>query len=248
MYEERKYRQSMGTDRFRSFSVSYFETDLWIGVDRSSYCLDMEEFVLKEIRSLRKELDDYIHKDKAFAGSLSPIKNSADMPQIAKDMTEAAGRAGIGPLGAVAGAFSQYIGRSVAEKFNVKEIAVENGGDIYLKIQDEINIFVYAGDSPLSQKVGICVPKEYSPLGICTSAGRVGHSFSYGNADAVMVACKDTLLADAYATALGNMIKKESDIDKVLEKANSIKEILAIVIICNDKMGIRGEFQLEVIN
>ena len=44
---------------------------------------------------------------------------------------------------------------------------------------------------------GIVVPAEFSPLGICTSSGTVGHSFSFGKADAAMICCRDAALADA---------------------------------------------------
>ena len=49
---------------------------------------------------------------------------------------------------------------------------------------------------------------EKSKLGICTSAGTVGPSLSFGKADAVVVVCEDVLLADAFATAFGNKDRK----------------------------------------
>ena len=48
------------------------------------------------------------------------------------------------------------------------------------------------------------------PMGICTSSGTVGHSLSFGKADAVCVKAKSVSLADAAATAIGNMVKSQT--------------------------------------
>ena len=66
---------------------------------------------------------------------------------------------------------------------------------------------IYAGNSPLSEKLALEISPEMSPLGICTSSGTVGHSLSFGKADAALIISKDTFLADAVATATGNMVK-----------------------------------------
>jgi len=126
-------------------------------------------------------------------------------------MMNASEQTGIGPMSAVAGAFSYHIGNMLEQRYGLKEVIVENGGDLYLNITKDTLISVYAGNSPLSEKVGLRVPAEYSPLGICTSAGTVGPSLNFGAADAVMVACKNTLLADSYATALIGPIPVCSD-------------------------------------
>jgi hypothetical protein len=82
---------------------------------------------------------------------------------------------------------------------------------------------------------------------VCTSSGTVGPSLSFGKADAVMVACKDAALADAWATSLGNRVQTTEDIDIVLKFTEQIKEILSLVIICGGKVGIRGIFDLKLI-
>ena len=42
-------------------------------------------------------------------------------------------------------------------------------------------------------------------MGICTSSGTVGHSLSFGKADAVVVTAGSATLADAAATAICNV-------------------------------------------
>jgi len=71
-YIGRDYRRRMGA-RFRAFSASYKETDLWIGVDPSSYSSRMEDFAASYAMSLRLELDAYIAQRPEFLSSLTPI-------------------------------------------------------------------------------------------------------------------------------------------------------------------------------
>jgi len=125
-------------------------------------------------------------------------------------------------------------------------IFVENGGDIYANIQENIDIAVFAGTSPLSKKVGFTIQADQAPLGICTSSGTVGPSLSFGKADAVMIICKDCALADTYATAFANEITTTDDIAPCIEKIGKTKDILAAICIKDDKIGIHGIFDLKL--
>ena len=84
---------------------------------------------------------------------------------------------------------------------------VENGGDIFLKIDQPATVALFAGKSPLSHRVGLRIDPAWSPLGVCTSSGTVGHSLSFGRADAACVVAPGAALADAAATALGNRVQ-----------------------------------------
>jgi ApbE superfamily uncharacterized protein (UPF0280 family) len=82
------------------------------------------------------------------------------------------------------------------------------------------------------------------PYGICTSSGTLGHSKSFGKADAATVLSYSCPLADASATALGNMVNKPSDINDAIEKGKSIPGILGIVIIKGESIGLWGDLKL----
>ena len=127
-------------------------------------------------------------------------------------------------------------------------MVIENGGDIYALLTNELVLSIYAGTSPLSEKIGIVIPSGMKKLGICTSSGTVGPSLSFGKADAVAVTCENVLLADALATMLGNEVKSPEDIQKVLELSEKFPEIISVVIICEDKVGVRGKFEIKLLN
>lgn len=243
-YEPRLYRNLMGKGRFKHFSVAFKETDLWIGVESRHYCPDMEDFTLKHLKRLRTLLEEHIRKYPEFFYSLVPYNASVNLPEIAAIMVEASKKANVGPMAAVAGAFSQEIGRLLEDAYGLGEIAVENGGDIYIKTKESTTLSVYVGNCALSDRIAIEIPPTAGPLGICTSSGRVGHSLSFGIADAVTVICKDAALADAYATYFGNIVQPGRDIKDVLAISSRCKDIIAILVVAEDKLGARGGIKL----
>jgi len=241
----RSYRRLFGS-RFRGFLASYKETDLWIGVDPGSYDPRMEDFAASRARHYRLELEAYATRRPEFIPSLVPIADDSEAPPVAAAMIAAGRAAGVGPMAAVAGAVAELAGRDLEAEFGCREIAVENGGDLWLKFEEAVDASVFAGASPLSGKVGVSIPPEFSPIGLCTSSGSVGPSLSLGRADAAMVACRSAALADAWATALGNAVSTEEDIESALDLALGIEGLVSAIIVKGGRMGIRGELPLKL--
>lgn len=246
-FQARTYRTQFNTERFKGFIVTHFETDLWIGVSPTSFDEKMKDIALAKMKSLRKKFDDYITAEPFFKKSLKPFQPTEAAPNEALEMADAAEKAGIGPMSTVAGLFAREIGEEILKNFSVEELVIENGGDIYVQLKNELVLSVFAGESILSEQIGLVIPAGNKKLGICTSAGTVGPSLSYGLADAVVVVCEDILLADAFATALGNKVKSPDHVEKVIKQAEKYTEIQSLLIICEDKIGVKGESEIRIL-
>jgi len=245
-YTHRTYRQRFRNDRWHGFVAKYKETDVWIGVDKKSFHREMPKFAEQIIYALRKEADEYLTYDPLYALSLVPYRALDFAPILLKEMSDISFQTGIGPMATVAGAFAERIARELKKKFEIQEIIVENGGDIYADIQEDIEVAIFAGDSPLSDKIGLRIAAKKSPLGICTSSGTVGPSLSFGQADAVMIVCKNAALADAYASVFANKIQTSEDINPVLAQIEREKNILSALVVKDDKLGIIGQFEMTL--
>ncbi len=236
MYEKRFYRELLNNDLY-TFSVCVGETDLSISCDHN-----LEKQAYGAIIKARKIISDYSSKNKMFQSSLIPLKDGSVNEPLITQMLKAGQIANVGPFASVAGAIAEYVGKSLVKY--CKNVIIENGGDIYLQSTTERTIGIYAGDSPLTGKITIKIKKEDYPIGVCTSSGTVGHSLSFGKADAVVVLSKDTALADAVATATCNMIKTKEDIILAIEKAYNIDGIIGVLAIMGDQLGVIGEIEL----
>jgi hypothetical protein len=237
MYEVRTYRHWIKDKDLISFNIVVKETDLYI---RASTNLKRKAYKL--VLKYRNALESYIRQHPTFLTSLEPLPVSDDAPHIIKEMSAAAEKAGVGPMASVAGAIAEFVGNELSA-FS-PEIIIENGGDIYLKSLEKRIVGIYAGKLPLTGKIGLEINGQDTPLGICTSSGTVGHSLSYGKADAVVVLSKSATLADAAATAIGNLIVQPGDIPNGLEFANGIGGLKGVIIIKGDRVGLWGEVNI----
>jgi len=157
-------------------------------------------------------------------------------------MLAAGSEAGIGPMAAVAGAIAEFVGNRL--QVLSEELIIENGGDIFLKSRQERCVAVFAGDSPLSGRVALKIAPSDRPSGICTSSGTVGHSLSFGRADAVCILSESPTLSDAAATAVGNVVKAKADISLGIERAQSIRGVQGVLIIIGDRLGLWGKMEI----
>lgn len=242
MYVNRTYREAFSNKDLRGFRVIVRETDLYVSVDQSSFSPDLEQKVEKLILALRYDLETYISSDSEFKTTLQPHLLAPGAPVIARTMAAAANTAGVGPMAAVAGAFAETIGRELLKLSS--EVIVENGGDIFMASPKKRLAGVFAGTSPFSGRLAVEVPPDKMPLGICTSSGTVGPSFSFGRADATVIISRSTALADAAASAAGNAVQTGEDVKKGIEVAKSIPGVLGAVLIKDDKMAVWGEFNI----
>jgi ApbE superfamily uncharacterized protein (UPF0280 family) len=238
MYQPRTYRDWVKNKDLVSFNVIVEETDCYISA--SSNLTGKARRIIQKYRS---HLKKYITANPLFLTTLEPLACPEDAPLIVKAMCKAGKQASVGPMASVAGAIAYFVGEELAA-FS-QEVIIENGGDIYLRSTRNRLIGIYAGQSPLSGKLGIEIQAKDTPLGISTSSGTVGHSLSFGKADAVVILAESAVLSDAVATNIGNLIITPADIPNGIAKAQIIDGVRGIVIIKGEEMGVWGDIKLR---
>jgi ApbE superfamily uncharacterized protein (UPF0280 family) len=235
----------MGNDRWQIFRSLYRETDLWVAVSRDYSVKDIEACTSQRIKHYRNILENHIRRQPGFRTSLVPVSAINDVEPVIAEMYWASSAASTGPMAAVAGAIAQFVCNDLIHEFNLAEVVIENGGDIFLKLDSEATISVYAGTSALSEKISLLMKPEETPLSVCTSSATVGHAFSMGKADACMIACRSGALADAYATQFCNMVTSRDQVLEITETALMKPDILSVVIIMDDMVGLGGKLSFR---
>ena len=236
-YKERTYRKRVTAKGLESFHVAVKETDLWVSSGRT---------LVAETRDLvfnfRHQIESYIQVHPDFLTALQPYPADPLAPPLVRTMIESTRVVGVGPMASVAGAIAESVGLGLLTLTD--QVIVENGGDVFLKVNRPVTISVFAGNSPLSEKIGLLVSTKKMPLGVCTSSGTVGHSLSMGVADVACVIASTAALADGAATALGNRIHEKRDLNRIAPWAGSIKGILGCLVILGDSMAAWGDVEL----
>jgi ApbE superfamily uncharacterized protein (UPF0280 family) len=197
--------------------------------------------VAKEsIKSNRELLEEYRKTHPKFLWTLKPVPVPAE-PLVAKLMAEAAAKASVGPMAAVAGVLADLAVKDMLACGCLVAV-VEDGGEVSAASNAPVDVAVAVGDEALSKRFGFRLEKF--PVGVATSSGRFSHALSFGDAEAATVFCREAGLADAAATAVGNVVKGE-DADEAIQQgmkvAESIVGVEGALIIYKGKVGTWGK-------
>lgn len=240
-YQKRTYRRLVHRDNLVSFRVTVKETDILVHATGP-----LEDITKELVLKYRGYIEAYIDQKPEFVTTLRPWHISGPAPLIVKDMAAAGEKVGVGPMAAVAGAIAEHVGLELLP--HTREVIVENGGDVFLKVDGPVTIGIFAGSSPLSLRIGLRIDSESKPLAVCTSSGTVGHSLSLGKADAVCVLSDSGALADAAATSIGNRVQSKTDIQEALDFGKRVEGVTGIVVIIGDAVGLWGDLEIVPLN
>lgn len=237
-YQERSYR-TLEQSGLISTYVRMVETDLHILAP-----VAVEDEALRLVAEVRRQIEGYIRATPLFLDSLVPLPADPAAPQAVQEMLTVGLAAGVGPMAAVAGVIAEAVGLGL-QRAGIEDLLVENGGDIFIARKQACTVAVFAGTSPLSNRVGIRLAAENQPCGVCCSSGTVGHSLSFGHADAVVVVASGTALADAAATRIGNEVGRgPAPLDAALRVARSIEGLTGVLIVRGEQLGAWGSIEL----
>lgn len=202
-------------------------------------CCSRFEAATAEIVRQRRILEAYIDRAPRFGSSLEPVEADAGAPEIARRMARAARLVGVGPMAAVAGAMAQAAAEAAVDA-GAPEAIVENGGDIYLQAAEEVTIGLDSGTAALADRLAFSLQPDDTPIAVCSSSGKMGHSMSLGDCDLAVVVAKDAALADAAATLAANLVKTVEQVDSTLERIAGIAGIDGVLIVKHDRVGLAG--------
>jgi len=238
-YQYRFYRHWVDTDGLKSARILDRETDILVLTNKSAD----RDFLTARVRQYRWDIENYISKDRRFLTALKPIEVELHAPTIIQKMSSAAKSVNVGPMAAVAGAIAASLGDDLLKE-GFKEVIIENGGDIFLASRKTRTVGIYAGKVKQWQRLALKIRPKMAPLSICTSSGTVGHSLSFGSADAVVILSNDGALADAAATAVANRINCKEDLPQAIAFSRSIKHITGSLIIFKNNLASWGNIEL----
>jgi len=218
---------------------SFKETNLLIKCDEEQAI----DAAIEASLQARREIESFITRCPDFRWSLEPLELGGGHPRVIELMLKAGKLADVGPFAAVAGAISQ-VAAEAAQRAGTKNVIIENGGDIAIAGNQEFRVGVFAGGAEGSGKIGFLVKPDELPIGICTSSGTLGHSISFGEADALVAIGREASVADAAATSIANAVKGADvklSINKGLERAKQIPEVLGCLAVRGKYFGTCGK-------
>ncbi len=237
MYTQRFYRGLTAGGKLHSWRTALAESDLEIHASKP-----MKGFAARALASCRRDLETHIGMHPVFGESMVPI-STAPRCGIAKEMEAAAEAFGTGPMAAVAGAVAQGVGEQL--RLFSPTVIVENGGDIWAVHPGRLRFMIYPGEgSPFNGNLVFSVDCGKG-MAVCTSSGRMGPSLSFGTADSVTAVHPSGAMADAAATAIGNSVRSDADVQRVIALESCRHRLTALVVCFGGSLGIWGAIRME---
>jgi len=197
------------------------------------------EIAKNKIIECRREIEDFIIKNPDFKEILIPFNYKKTSPEIIKKMCRASKVFNIGPMSTVAAVIAEYALDEMISN-GAKHAIIDNGGDLALFTNNPVTIGIYTGNKNTNH-YGLIIPPTKNKLGICTSSGKIGPSLSFGNTDTTTILSHNICLADAAATAIGNIVIDKNDIKKVIEILSKTSDINGSIITIKDNICFWGD-------
>ncbi len=209
------------------------ETAVTIAADRTYIASAVDA-----IKVARRDIERQIRKDRFFLTTLEPYDAKQCTSKVTERMCRASEMAGVGPMAAVAGAIAQTALETMMAE-GCSHAWVDNGGDIALMLGSPVTLEVFT--TPGSAKTfAFNLRATQKPVGICSSSGRLGHSISFGDSDIALVLADDAVIADAFATALGNEVKTKESLRVCFDKLKGVGAVRGGLVMIDGEAAVYG--------
>lgn len=183
-----------------------------------------------------EQLQSYALRNPAFRQSKRPIVVPTDAPDIVREMVEAAGNAGVGPMFTFQGAVTDQVGRFLARA--KADLTVACGGDYFILTRRRMKLAVRRrGGEPIN----VVLEPDSVGVGVSTTLGR-GRGGE--GPDGLAVIAGSCMAADAAAAGVQAILPKADGFRLALQYIEQVPGVVGGVIVVGRKMGFAGKVEV----
>lgn len=231
IYERKDYRNRLTLAQAVTFEVEVRETHLHIQAHS-----DLTAKAKDSVFRYRYQVEEYLRQHPAFRETESPIQVYASAPEIVRYCDLSSRVTNVPPMSCMSGAIADFVARDLA--VDSANIIVSSGGDSSVRSSFPLDVYLYAGGSPLHDKLVLALPSFRKPFGIATYVPEKG-------LDAVTVVSRSACWASAFAKDMGTRSANGEQLHVVLDRAAGYVDVGGIVAIAGKRMILGGELVLR---
>ncbi len=198
----------------------------------------LDEVITDAVLEARSVIEMKISEDPFFGITYDPYPASRKDDPIIRRMCESSSKASVGPMAGVAGAVAVHTAERLVDAGSSK-VVVENGGDIAFMSHEPMAVGIFA-DHPVFRDMAFMMQSDII-TGICSSSRTVGHSVSLGSSSISTVFSDDVILADCFATRLGNIVTDEDSLEASVKEVGSSDGIIGCMSCIGGKVAFFGD-------
>jgi uncharacterized protein len=219
--------------KFVHAKVEIEETAATIAADGRHF-----EPAIVAIKAARKDIERQIRRDPFFLTTLEPYDVKGPLDRVVQRMCDASALAGVGPMATVAGVIAQEALEAMMAN-GCTHGWVDNGGDVALVLESPVTMEIFS-EPGARTATALELEPSGSAFGVCTSSGKLGHSISFGNADAAVTIADSAVLADALATAIGNRAVDKESLQACFDPFKGVKGFTGGIAMLDGQVALHG--------
>ena len=197
----------------------------------------------EESRAAALHISDQLHayaaRNHEFRTSKHPVQLSEDAPALMRDIADKAALAGVGPMFALDGAVTDYVGRFLAGQQH--DVVVASGGDFFVLVRKRTKLRVFRGEEG-DEDMSIVVDPKHGPLGVFTTAGR--RSFPVERVHGLAVLASSCALADAVGAYTLGLLAMPGPLRTALDYLDGVEGVTGAVVVGDGEIGIAGSVEI----
>jgi len=234
IYERKNYRNRIPLAQLVSFTVEVRETNLYVQAQS-----DLTPKAKDSVFRYRYQIEEYLRQHPAFRETASPIQIYGSAPEIVRYSDLSSRTTGVPPMSCMSGAIADFVGRDLAG--DSPNLVVSSGGDVFVRASFPLDVHLYAGGSPLHERLVLALPTFKRCFGISTFVpGRGIH--------AVTVISRSACWASAFSRDMGERLESGESLGSVLKRAEAYTDVGGIVLIAGSKVVVGGDMVLRSAN
>lgn len=234
IYERKDYHNRLPLAQSVTFEVEVRETHLHIQAHS-----DLTAKAKDSVFRYRYQVEEYLRQHPAFRETESPIQIYASAPEIVKYCDLSSRVTNVAPMSCMSGAIADFVARDLA--VDSANLVVSSGGDSSVRSSFPLDVHLYAGESPLHEKLILALPSFKRPFGIATYVPEK-------ELNAVTVLSRSACWASAFAKDIGTRLANGEQLYVVLDRAAAYSGVGGIVMIAGRRIVLGGDLVIRSAN
>ena len=142
-------------------------------------------------------------------------------------------------MSCLGGAIADFVGRDLSS--DSANIIVSSGGDSFVKSSYPLDIHLYAGDSPIQDRLILALPVYKGCFGVSTYAPG-------GGVNSITVISRSACWASAFSADIGARLVGGEKLASVLNRVADYIDVGGVILIAGSTVVVGGEMVLRSAN
>jgi ApbE superfamily uncharacterized protein (UPF0280 family) len=184
------------------------------------------------------QLNAYATGHPAFRNATEPVQVADTAPEVIREMSRAAGSAGVAPMTTMRGAMIDHVGRFLGR--SVSELRISSGGDAFVVTKKPVKLSVLRRTDGTG--ISVVLHPRNGGVGVSTLSG--DRRAAELGVDGLAVLASSCTVADAALAALQTILAEPRSLKRALAHLERIDGVMGGLVVQGTQIGVAGGVEI----